>query len=62
MVYCTETGGEINGEFQVSLQDKTCVDDSIEKFKTRFVVRGLSQREGLDYEDTFYLIAIYDSI
>jgi hypothetical protein len=31
----------------------------IEKFKVRFVVRGFSQREGVDYEETFALVARY---
>jgi hypothetical protein len=32
---------------------KHVVDGSIEKFKVRFVARGFSQREGVDYEETF---------
>jgi hypothetical protein len=32
---------------------------SIEKFKARFLVRGFSQREGVDYEETFYLVTRY---
>ena len=37
-------------------------DGSIEKYKERFVVRGFSQKEGIDYEETFALVAQYTSI
>ena len=32
---------------------KHVADGSIEKFKASFMVRGFSQREGVDYEETF---------
>ena len=32
---------------------KHVVDGSIEKYKARFVARGFSQKEGIDYEETF---------
>ena len=35
---------------------------SIEKFKTRFVARGFSQVEGVDYDETFAIVAIFSSI
>jgi hypothetical protein len=41
---------------------KHTVDGSIERHKTRFVARGFSQVEGIDYEDTFTPIARYTSI
>ena len=41
---------------------KHAVDGSIEKFKARFVARGFSQVEGVDYEETFALVARYTSI
>ena len=41
---------------------KHVADGSIDKFKAPFVVRGFSQVEGFDYEETFALIARYTSI
>ena len=41
---------------------KHSIDGSIEKFKSRFVARGFSQKEGIDYEETFAPVAIYTSI
>jgi hypothetical protein len=41
---------------------KNVVDGSIEKYKERFVVRGHSQKEGIDYEETFSLVSRYTSI
>ena len=38
------------------------VDGSIEKQKGRFVVRGFSQIEGVDYEEFFALIVRYSLI
>ena len=35
---------------------------SIEKCKEIFVARGFSQKEGIDYEDTFAPVARYTSI
>ena len=46
----------------MDLQDKACIDESIEKYKARFVARGFSQKEGIDYEETFTLVARYTSI
>ena len=36
--------------------------DSIEKYKARFVAKGFSQKEGIDYEETFSLVDRYTSI
>jgi hypothetical protein len=41
---------------------KHVVDGSIEKYKERFVTRGFSQKEGIDYEDTFSHVARSTSI
>ena len=41
---------------------KHAADGSIEKYKARFVARGFSQKEGIDYEETFVLVARYTSI
>ena len=35
---------------------------SIEKYKARFVARGFSQQEGVDYDETFAPMARYTSI
>jgi hypothetical protein len=41
---------------------KHIADGSIEKHKARFVARGFSQVEGIDYEETFAHVARYTSI
>ena len=41
---------------------KHAVDGSIEKYKARFVARGFSWKEGIDYEETFSPMARYTSI
>jgi hypothetical protein len=41
---------------------KNSEDISIEKHKARFVARGFSQKEGIDYEETFGPVARYTSI
>jgi hypothetical protein len=41
---------------------KHVVDGSIEKYKARFVARGFSQIEGVDYDETFAPVARYTSI
>jgi hypothetical protein len=41
---------------------KHIVDGSIKKYKARFVARGFSQKEGIDYEETFTPVARYTSI
>jgi transposase InsO family protein len=41
---------------------KHATDGSVEKYKARFVARGFSQKEGVDYEETFAPVARYSSI
>ena len=41
---------------------KHVVDGSIENYKERFAARGLSQKEGIDYEETFGPVSRYTSI
>lgn len=41
---------------------KHVVDGSIEKYKARFVARVFSQKEGVDYDETFAPVARYTSI
>ena len=41
---------------------KHATDGSVEKYKARFVGKGFSQKEGIDYEETFALVARYSSI
>ena len=41
---------------------KHAVDGNIEKYKARFVAHGFSQKEGIDYEETFAPISKYTSI
>jgi hypothetical protein len=41
---------------------KHTADGSIEKYKARFIARGFSQKEGVDYEETFSPVARYTSI
>ena len=41
---------------------KHAADGSIEKYKEIFVSRGFSQKEGIDYEETFAPVARYTSI
>ena len=41
---------------------KYAIDGSIEKHKARFVARGFSQVEGIDYDKTFASVPRYASI
>ena len=46
----------------MDLQIKHAADGSIEKYKAIFVAHGFSQKEGMDYEETFSPVARYTSI
>ena len=41
---------------------KHATDGSVEKYKSRFVARGFTQKEGIDYDETFAPIARYTTI
>jgi hypothetical protein len=41
---------------------KNSTDVSIEKYKERFVALGFSQKEGINYEETFSTVVRYNSI
>ena len=41
---------------------KHVADGSIDKYKARFVARGFSQKEGVDYDEMFAPVARYTSI
>ena len=41
---------------------KHAADRSVEKYKMRFMAKGFSQKEGIDYEETFAPVARYSSI
>ena len=41
---------------------KHATDDGIEKYKARFVACGFSQKEGVDYDETFDPVPRYTSL
>lgn len=38
---------------------KYAMDGSVKKYKARFMARGFSQQEGVDYEERFAVVARY---
>jgi len=41
---------------------KYVADDSVEKYKAKLVAKGYAQKEGIEYEETFTLVARYNFI
>src|SRR5713101_513602 len=41
---------------------KHAADGSVEKYKSRFVACGFTQKEGIDYDETFALVSRYTTI
>ena len=55
-------GKKVVGSRWIYYRVKHAADESVEKYKVRFVEKGFSQKEGIDYEETFALVARYSSI
>ena len=43
-------------------KEKHAADESVEKYKARFMAKGFSQKEDIDYEETFTPISRYSFI
>ena len=59
---CTEPEGKSVVTSKWIFKIKHAADGSIQKQKERFVARYLSQKEGIDYDETFSPVALYTSI
>ena len=46
----------------MAVQIKLKADGSIDKFKARLVANGYSQQEGIDFEETYALVAKLNTI
>ena len=62
MGYSSQTRGKSVVSSKWIYKIKHAADRSIEKYKEIFVARGFSQKEGIDYEEIFALVAWYTSI
>ena len=51
-----EATREKGGGIQMDLQGEAC-SRRMDKYKARFMEKGFSQKEGIDYEETFALVA-----
>ena len=60
--YSSKTRGKSVVSSKWIYKIKHAADGSIDKYKARFVARGFSQKEGIDYEETFAPVAWYTSI
>ena len=59
---CAETREEVCCNFKWIYKIKHAIDGSIEKQKESFVEKFFSNKEGIDYEETFSPMVSYTSI
>ena len=45
-----------------SIREKRGVDGRVETYKARLVAKGYTQKESINYEETFYLVAMLKSV
>ena len=46
----------------MDLQKKTDMEDNVITYKARLIAKGYCQRQGIDYDETFSLVAMPKSI
>ena len=56
------TREKVVGSRWIYTKVKHAADRIMDKYKACFIVKGFSQKEGIDYEETFALVARYSSI